>query len=505
MWGKTYIFAEENHEYPTMKSMIALAAVACTLGASAQTFTCIKTTETEAWKPAGKVKLASRPAGIIVESLPDSMVFGRWGTCFNERGYDTRNILPESDRADIMARVFAPDGELRFNMGRIPMNANDYARDWYSCDEVAGDFDLRYFNIDRDRTTLIPFIHQAQALCPDMTFWASPWSPPSWMKINADYPVRSDRTNTMDPRKDALLFAGQPDLNRDDYKAPKGIFPPKLSENNYFIMEPRYLQAYADYFGKFIDEYAGENIPIDMVMFQNESWSYTPYPGCAWTPEGIALFNTRYLAPTLARTHPDVDIYFGTINTNRYDVSDKVLSDSLMPASIKGVGFQWEGGQILPAIRKKYPDYRYVQTEGECGWGSFDWGAAEHTFERINHYLGNGAEDYTFWNFILPDDGCSGWGWKQNALIRVDSATGTYTLTPEYYAVRHYTNHIPTGSTITAWRGGNTPVLVASTPDGKTVVTAANLTDTKTRLAVPVGNKYLNITLAPHTLATYTD
>lgn len=488
-----------------MRALIALCVVCYASGVWARSFECVTTIEGRPWENGGRVKLSARPSGEIVNQLAEPIEFNRWGTCFNERGYDALNLLPEADRAIIMEKVFSPEGELRISMGRIPMNANDYARDWYSCDEVAGDFELRYFNIDRDRETIIPFINEAKALCPSMSFWASPWSPPTWMKINADYPVRSDRTNTMDPRKDTFLFAGQPDLHRDDYKAPKGIFPPKLSENDYFIMEPRYLQAYADYFSRFIDAYAMENIPIGMVMFQNESWSYTPYPGCAWTPEGITLFNTRYLAPTLTKTHPGVDIYFGTINTNRFDVIDKVLADTLAQQTFKGVGFQWEGGQILPEIRAKYPGYRYVQTEGECGWGSFDWNAAEHTFERINHYLGNGAEDYTFWNFILADDGCSGWGWKQNALIRVDSASRTYTLTPEYYAVRHYANYIPAGSRITAWRGGNVPVLVAVRPDGKTVVAAANLTGERISLAVPVGKKFLNITMAPHSLNTYVE
>lgn len=67
-----------------------------------------------------------------------------------------------------------------------------------------------------------------------------------------------------------------------------------------------------------------------------------------------------------------------------------------MPETIQGVGFQWEGGQILPKLRAKYPQYKYVQTESECGWGSFDWKAAEHTFGLMNHYLGNGCEEYTF-------------------------------------------------------------------------------------------------------------
>ena len=242
-----------------------------------------------------------------------------------------------------------------------------------------------------------------------------------------------------------------------------------------------------------------------MVMYQNEAWSYTPYPGCAWTPEGIVRFNAEYLVPTLARTHPGVEVYFGTINTNRFDVIDKVLSDSLMLASVKGVGLQWEGGQILSRLRDRYPHLRYVQTEGECGWGSFDWNAAEHTFERINHYLGNGAQDYTFWNFILADDGESGWGWKQNALIRVDSAKGTCTYTPEYYAVRHYAEFIPSGSRIVARSGGDTPVLVAVTPSGAHVVVAANLGDKKAVVSAPIGSKYLNITLKPHTLTTFSD
>ena len=38
-----------------------------------------------------------------------------------------------------------------------------------------------------------------------------------------------------------------------------------------------------------------------------------------------------------------------------------------MKDAVEGLGFQWWGGQILPAIRKKYPYYKYMQTESECG------------------------------------------------------------------------------------------------------------------------------------------
>ena len=353
-------------------------------GVVAQTFTWVHSSQGKKWQ-SGKIKAGAKASEKdIVRPGKTVVTFNRWGTCFNELGWDAINKLPEADRDEIMRNLFSPSGDLRFTMGRIPMNANDYARDWYSCDEVAGDFSLKYFNIDRDKTTLIPYIHKALACNPDLTFWASPWSPPSWMKINADYPVRSSKYNKMDSRKDYILFEG-PDGNRDDYKAPKGIFPPKLSATDYFIQDDRYLSTYARYFSRFISAYAEQGIKIGAVMYQNEAWSYTPYPGCAWTPEGIVKFNVEYLAPQMKKDHPDVDVYFGTINTNRYDVIDKVLSDSRMADAVKGIGLQWEGGQILQRLRDSYPGYKYVQTEGECGWGSFDWNAAEHTFERICH------------------------------------------------------------------------------------------------------------------------
>ena len=276
--------------------------------------------------------------------------------------------------------------------------------------------------------------------------------------------------------------------------------------NDYFIQDPRYLTTYANLFCKFIDAYGEQNIPVSRVMFQNEAWSYTAYPGCAWTADGIIRFNVEYLAPALKEQHPGVSLYLGTINTNRFDEIDKILADPRMPNSIQGVGFQWEGGQILPAIRAKYPQYKYVQTEGECGWGSFDWNAGEHTFGLINHYLGNGCEEYTIWNVILYDEGKTPWGWKQNALIRVDSQKGTATYTPEYYAVKHYANFIAKGSKIITQKDGKDDkikILVAQSTEGKYTIVAGNFNDEDKDITVKIGERYLNATLQPHSLNTF--
>lgn len=480
--------------------LICLTATLAT-GASAQSYSWVSSTEGNIWQQTkAKLQPAARQTPLLeVNGTEEGTVFRGWGTCFNELGWDALNVLPRTQQETILKQLFAPEGDLRFTIGRIPMNANDYARNWYSCDEVSGDFQLKYFTVERDKQALMPFIKLAQEQNPAMRFWVSPWSPPSWMKANHDYPCRSDRFNAMFPLSDILLY-------EDKAEKRQGVFPERLAVNDYMIQDPRYLDAYARYFCKFIDAYQEQGIPVSMVMYQNEAYSYTPYPGCAWTAEGTVRFNAEYLAPVLKKHHPEVALYLGTINTNRYDYIDRILSDPRMSGAIQGVGFQWEGARILPALRAKYPQYKYVQTESECGWGSFDWGGGEHTFGLMNHYLGNGCEEYTFWNAILCDSGTSTWGWKQNALIRVDSKARTATYTPEYYAVKHYCHYVTPGSRILcaqADKERKTTVMVLRNPQYKYVVITGNFNDTPLKMTVKLGERYLNMELQPHSFNTF--
>lgn len=436
-------------------------------------------------------------------------VFKHWGTTFNELDWEAFIALDRDVQDKIMDDLFSPDGDLRFTRGRVSMNCNDYGSSWYSCDEVPGDLELRYFNIERDKRGIIPLIRAAQKFNPELTFWISPWSPPSWMKINHDYPVVSSRHNNADPRIDYLLFGAVDGIDEDEMKflgERNSQFPRKLASQDYFIQDPRYLQAYANYFCKFIEAYAEQGVPVDMVIYQNEAYSYTAYPGCAWTAEGTVRFNRDYLAPTLEKRHPDVKLYLGTFNTNRLDHVEKVLSDSLLRESIEGVAFQWEGREILPEIRKRYPDFSYICSESECGNGDMDWKAGEHTFFLIADNLGNGCDEWYNWNFLLPKQGMSRWGWKQNALIELDPETRTCRYTPEYYAVKHFSNLIRQGARIEGYyydKADRVPVLAVRNPDGMLLVVTSNPGDNERKLSLEIGSRYLNATLSPHSFNTF--
>lgn len=489
--------------------------IACVLPfqGEAQTFAWYTTTAQDTWKTQ-RVSAQAKPSGqpsVAVTGREAGVEFRAWGTTFNELDWDAFNLLTRQEQDEVMHGLFSPQGDLRFTHGRVSMNANDYARSWYSCDDVPGDFALKAFNIERDKQNIIPLIRAAQKYYPGIQLFMSPWSPPAWMKINQNYSVLSSRYNNQDPKQDYLLYMDDgKHVNPDEMQLTgerTGVFPRRLATQDFFIQDPRYLQCYADMFCAFIDLYAQQGLPITKVMYQNEAYSYTPYPGCAWTAEGTLRFNNDYLAPTLAKRHPSVELWIGTFNTNRLDYVERILGDATLQQHVVGVGTQWEAREILPTLRNRFPSLRFMMSESECGNGNMNWQAGEHTFFLLSDNLGNGCDEYYNWNFILKDNGMSPWGWKQNALIQVDSKTNRMRYTPEYYAYKHFSHFVAKGTRMLGYNGrdySKTPIVVFRNASGY-IVTAGNMTDEKQAVCVKLGDKYLHATLEAHSFNTFVE
>lgn len=493
-------------------NILSLSLMFLSCGLYAQTVTSYTTTEGAEWKTA-KSHLTASKAGttvVTIDSDAEGIPFEAWGTTFNELDLDAFDLVSKEDQEEVMRRLFDPEGDLRFTRGRVSMNANDYARAWYSCDTVDGDFGLKYFNIEHDKKNIIRLAKAAQRYYADLTLWVSPWSPPHWMKINHDYPVVPSPFNTLDKNKAYLLYMDDGhEIDADEMKLlgnRDGVFPRRLATQDFFIQEPRYLKAYAEMFCRFIDLYAEEGLPIKKVMYQNEAYSYTPYPGCAWTAEGTVRFNTQYLAPALKKRHPEVDLWIGTFNTNRLDYVEKILdNEEMQKCGIVGVGTQWECRENLPKLRERYPNWHFMCSESECGNGDMDWKAGEHTFFLLADNLGNGCDEYYNWNFMLCDHGESKWGWKQNGLIHVDSQSREVRYTPEFFAYKHFSHFISKGDKMVGYSGrdfSDSPVVVYKSGD-QYIVVAGNFTDKAKKLNVKVGGRYLNMNIRPHSFNTY--
>jgi glucosylceramidase len=398
--------------------------------------TWIVTTQDAHWVPQPPVALAPLTVTSMAEFpsvilRPDNtaQTMDGFGVCFNELGYTALSRLTESDRADIFAEMFAPrDATVspgaNFTICRMPLGANDFSTDWYSYDEVEGDFALEHFSIDHDRSTLVPFITAALEQQPDLRLWASPWSPPTWMKTNKHY-------------AGAKPFPGTSVVNGigDDQLGAEGTDMVNLA--------PEYLEAYARYFGRFIEAYRGEGIRIEMVMPQNEFNSAQVFPSATWTPDGLAAF-LRVLGPEMERL--GVDVFFGTLERPDPQLLKAVLADPAAAQWLSGVGFQWAGKGAIAEIRRYAPDLKLYQSEQECGDGRNDWRFARYTWTLMKHFIGNGASAYEYWNLALDEGGVSRWGWAQNSLVVVDPDTTTFRYTHEFYLMKHLSAYVQPGA-----------------------------------------------------------
>jgi glucosylceramidase len=409
-------------------------------------------TEGKAWTDMLEVPLdATIPAPdaqarrVVVNSKSLKQRIDGWGACFNERGWKALEVLPPAGRDALMREFFHPTEGLRLGLCRTPIGASDYAINLYSLNETAGDFEMKAFGIERDRQRLIPYIRAARAYRPDLKLWASPWSPPSWMKNNNKLSGRDGSRNTI--KDDARTF-----------------------------------DALALYFARYVEAYAAEGIPIYMVMPQNEPNMDTNYTSCVWTGRQLAKFIGHHLGPTFEARGLDTEIYLGTLNDDdkrggyAYWVEPS-MSDPETVRHLDGVGGQWAAAPVIAETHLLHPGLPLMQTEAECGNRENNWKFAEYQWGLALKWFGAGVRANVVWNLVLDETGLSTGGWAQCSPVVVDSKSAQVTRTPYFYLYKHFSHFIEPGAHLVASQGTWDDRVAFRNPDGGVVVLVANRTD----------------------------
>lgn len=421
-----------------------------------------------------------------------------FGACFNELGWTSLSKLSPGDKESVIKELFEPNTGAGFTICRMPVAANDFSRDWYSYNEQEGDFEMKSFSISNDRETLIPFIHSALKYNGDLKLWASPWSPPSWMKHNKHYASTStDRTAKKLRKK---LQAGEETYSAKIIENGLPVEREGFEGTDMFIRKPAYLKAYALYFSKFIEAYKNENIKISMVMPQNEFNSAQIFPSCCWTAAGLAEFVGDYLGP--AMEEKGVEVMFGTMERPNAALVDTILTDSECKKYVKGVAFQWAGKNSIASIHQRYPGMKLYQSEQECGDGKNTWNSAMYAWSLMQHYLNNGTTAYLYWNISLEEGGISRWGWAQNSLVVVDADKKTFRYTPEYYVMKHVSHFVKPGAKKLKIEGERKGLLSFVNPDGNVVVVISNETADEKIYPISIDGKVYAPKLAANSLNT---
>jgi len=466
-----------------MKKYLAIAglliiALGCSTGEKVEW---VSTTNEWPWVLNAEAKIVNghiAESVILIDTDSVKQTIDGFGGCFNELGWDALQTLTEENRIAVAKNLFDSISGCRFNIYRMPIGANDYAVDWYSHNETAEDFEMKNFNLDRDKQRLIPYIKMAQSINPEMIVWASPWCPPSWMKTNNHY-----------------ACASNPQFN--DLPADRQGEEMKTQ----FRMEPKVLEAYALYFEKFVQGYGQEGIEIAAVHVQNELNSCQNFPSCIWRPEDMATFIGDYLGPKFDAGGIKSEIWLGTIERPQIERVDSIMMDKDAGKYISGIGFQWAGKGAIAEVHRKYPDVKLMQTETECGNGSNDWAAAEHTFGLMKHYFKNGANAYMYWNMVLDETGKSQWGWKQNSMISIDKASGKVTYNPEFYLMKHLSYFVEPGSKyIQVSSDENCLVFLKNS---ELVIFYYNTDETEKQTSFQIGEKSISVNLKPKSFNSF--
>jgi glucosylceramidase len=423
------------------------------------------------WKT-GTLTATSDTADMTVSDTTTHQRWDGFGGAFNEKGWDNLSLLDPADRNKAMALLFDEHDGANFVYGRIPIGCNDYSIIRYTDDDTPGDTSLSHFSITRDMQYLVPYVKAAMTVSSKIHFWASPWTPPPWMKDNDSY----DGGNMQDI--------------------------------------PQNLQTYALYLTKWIQAYQRLGITIEVIMPQNEpNWLET-YPTCGWTPALFTKFVSSYLGPTLATQKVATQIYLGTMSNGAATadpaIMNAVIADPAAMAYVKGGACQY--GMMSGTSTMEAAHLTTWQSEHQAGNGPWetgfdanmapnDYAYGVESWGLIRDWIKAGVNAYFAWNMVLDTVGLGNDTsriWPQNSLLTVDRAKKTLNITPAYYVFRHFSQYVKPGATRVETTGTTLDALAFKNPDGSHVAIMYNsgsaamkttfaIGDAKLQFSVPAG------------------
>lgn len=175
-----------------------------------------------------------------------------FGAAFTEASSLNYQTLSEKGKTKLMELFFGKSG-LGYSLGRVHINSCDFSVKSYSFDDVDGDFELKHFDTnvthDAKKDGMIDMMLRATSvfeeewrveneLADDETgqleghfkMYASPWSPPAWMK----QPTWEDKEGATHAAK--MTYSTQPTCLRE------GVGK-----------SSKYAKAWALYFSKFVE------------------------------------------------------------------------------------------------------------------------------------------------------------------------------------------------------------------------------------------------------------
>jgi glucosylceramidase len=385
-------------------------------------------------------------------------------------------LSPDRQQA-VLDAYFSKDKGIGYNIIRTHIHSCDFSSESYTYVQE-GDTALSTFNIDHDKQFRIPMIKAAMDIVGDnVVVYASPWSPPAWMKDN-----------------NSMLQGG------------------KLKKEHY--------QHWANYYIKFIKAYEAEKIPIWGITIQNEPMATQTWESCLYTAEEERDFLKYNLGPTMhSEGFADKNIVMWDHNRDLiYQRATTYFSDPEVAKYAWGIGFHWyedwSGGvpvfENVRRVHEAYPGENLLFTEG-CA-ESFNaerynaWVLGEEYGRSMIHDFNNGAVGWTDWNILLDEiGGPNHVGNFCFAPLHGDTRTNELIYTNSFYYIGHFSKFIQPGAKRIIAAPSRSQLISTAflNPDGSIVVVVMNESETIADFYLWIDGKAAPASSLPRSIMTF--
>ncbi len=475
-----------NMMIPIKKKLVIAAAILClNIQAQAQQQATLYTTAQGSGKPMAQMQtLRFMPSPQPVEKeayvfLDPSHRFQEMtgiGGAVTDAAAETFAKLPAARQQELLTAYYDPANGIGYTLARTNINSCDFSSDRYVYVQE-NDSALQTFSIAHDLQYKIPLLKRvAQAAGGKIKLFASPWTPPAWMKDNND-----------------LLHGGS--------------------------LLPRYRKAWAAYYIKFLDAYAAQGLPLWGLTVQNEPMANQRWESCIFTAEQERDFIKMHLGPALHKSgYAKLKLIAWDHNRDLlFQRASVILNDPQAAQYVWGMGYHWyetwTGSAMQFENEKKvleaFPNTHLIFTEGCKEKFSFDslhnWSLGERYATSMIHDFNNGTTAWTDWNILLDEKGGPNHvGNYCFAPVHADTRTGELIYTNAYYYIGHFAKYVRPGARRIASASSRSALSTVAfkNTDGSIAVVVLNTTDKALSYKVWLNHLAADANCPPHSIST---
>ena len=411
----------------------------------------------------------------VDESVTYQTMDGFGASMTGASAYLLNRKMSAAQRDALLNDLFGTSG-IHLSFLRHTVGGSDFSAqgDFTYDDRPQGQTDvgLSSFSIANDLVDLVPMLQAARAKNSSLKLMGSPWSAPAWMK---------------EP-----TAAGVNELR-----------------NGHFL-NTAYYQAYANYFVRYVQAYAAQNLPIYAVTLQNEPLYAAPYMSMRMDAGNQAAFLKNNIGPAFQAANLTTKLIAYDHNWDQPGYPNAVFADATAAQYAAGSAFHGYAGSVSSqtTTHNAYPakDIWFTEISGSVG-SSFAGDLKWHASNIIIGTTRNWAKSALEWNLALDQNngptngGCT----NCRGVVTINNTTGAVTRNVEYYALAHASKFVDPGAVRVSSNSvaGGIETVAFRNPDGSKVLIALNNGNAAKTFKVSWNGQSFNYTLPAGALATY--